>query len=77
MGVSKNNGTPKSSILVGFFIINHPFWGFSPFFWKQPYPVKREGIIYHHITPIRIPKDFRIVWVPLTIRGSHVLGGPG
>ena len=27
MGVSKNNGTPKSSILVGFSIINHPFWG--------------------------------------------------
>ena len=27
MGVSKNNGTPKSSILIGFSIINHPFWG--------------------------------------------------
>ena len=27
MGVSKNNGTPKSSILIGFPIINHPFWG--------------------------------------------------
>ena len=28
MGVSKNNGTPKSdsSILTGFSIINHPFW---------------------------------------------------
>ena len=26
-GVSKNNGTPKSSILIGFSIINHPFWG--------------------------------------------------
>ena len=24
--VSKNNGTPKSSILIGFSIINHPFW---------------------------------------------------
>ena len=24
-GVSKNNGTPKSSILIGFSIINHPF----------------------------------------------------
>ena len=37
MGVSKNNGTPKSSILIGFSIINHPFWGFSPYFWKYPY----------------------------------------
>ena len=25
--VSKNRGTPKSSILIGFSIINHPFWG--------------------------------------------------
>ena len=31
MGVSKNNGTPKSSILIGFSIINHPFWG-TPIF---------------------------------------------
>ena len=30
-----------------------------------------------HTIPIRIPKDMGIVWVPLTIRGSHVLGGPG
>ena len=26
MGVSKNNGTPESWILIGFSIINHPFW---------------------------------------------------
>ncbi len=26
MGVSKNRGTPKSFILIGFSIINHPFW---------------------------------------------------
>ena len=31
VGVSKNNGTPKSSILIGFSIINHPFWGTSIF----------------------------------------------
>ena len=31
MGVCKNNGTPKSSILIGFSIINHPFWG-TPIF---------------------------------------------
>ena len=31
MDVSENNGTPKSSILVGFSIINHPFWG-TPIF---------------------------------------------
>ena len=27
LGVSKNNGIPKSSIFRGFSIINHPFWG--------------------------------------------------
>ena len=26
----KNRGTPKSSILIGFSIINHPFWGIHP-----------------------------------------------
>ena len=35
MGVSKNRGTPKSSILIGFSIINHPFLGY-PYFWKHP-----------------------------------------
>ena len=45
MGVSKNRGTPKSSILIGFFIINHPFWGTIIFGnthigngWKSPFP---------------------------------------
>ena len=31
MDVSKNRGIPKSSILIGFSIINHPFWG-APIF---------------------------------------------
>ena len=31
MSVSKNNGTPKSSILIGSSLINHPFWG-TPIF---------------------------------------------
>ncbi len=36
MGVSKNNGTPKSSILIGFSLINHPFWGVSSIFGLTP-----------------------------------------
>ena len=36
MGVSKNWGTPKSSILIRFSIINHLFWGTVPIFWKHP-----------------------------------------
>ena len=31
VGVSENSGTPKSSILLRFSIINHPFWG-TPIF---------------------------------------------
>ncbi len=36
MGVSKKNGTPKSSIWIGVSIVNHPFWG-TPIFGKHPY----------------------------------------
>ena len=31
VGVSENCGTPKSSILIGFSIINHPIWGIPIF----------------------------------------------
>ena len=31
MDVSENSGTPKSSILIGLSIKNHPFWG-TPIF---------------------------------------------
>ena len=31
LGVSENSGTPKSSILIGFSIVNHPFWGIHIF----------------------------------------------
>ncbi len=41
VGVSKNRGTPKSSILIGFSIITHPFWGFSCYFWKHPSKLNR------------------------------------
>ena len=37
MGLSIHGGTPKSSILMGFSIINHPFRGY-PHLWKPPYP---------------------------------------
>ena len=37
LGVSKNSGIPKSSILIWFSLINHPFWGKTPYFWKHPH----------------------------------------
>ena len=36
MGVSKNNGTPKSSILMGFVHYKPSILGY-PYFWKHPY----------------------------------------
>ena len=39
MDVSKNSGTPKSSILMGFSIINHPLW--VPLFLETPRYVLR------------------------------------
>ena len=38
MGVSKNNGTPKSSILIGVFHYKPSILGY-PYFWKHPYDV--------------------------------------
>ena len=50
MGVSKNRGTPKSSILIGFSIINHPFWG-TPIFGNThlipPKTHKNTPRLYH------------------------------
>ena len=40
LGVSKKIGVfspPNHPFLIGFSIINHPFLGFSPYFWKHPF----------------------------------------
>ena len=51
MGVSKDRGTPKSSILIGFSIINHPFWGYH-YIWKHPYYKHRlVGIFLEFFQP--------------------------
>ena len=49
MSVSENSGTPKSSTLIGFSIINHPFWS-TPIFWKHPY-------IYINTLQVRLPLE--------------------
>ena len=41
--VSENSGTPKSSILIEFSIINHPFWG-TPIFGNTHMVGSRWGI---------------------------------
>ena len=47
MGVSKNRGTPKSSILLGFSLIHNPFWG-TPIFGNIQ--IKQIGKKWRHIT---------------------------
>ena len=54
MGVSKNNGTPKSSILIGFSIINHPFWGKTLYFWFNTH---MDGM------PRRLVRDLEVIWL--------------
>ena len=51
MGVSKNNGIPKSSILIGFSIVNHPFWGVFRLFLETP--------IYVMLTKKSRPTSFK------------------
>ena len=82
MGVSKNRGTPKSSILTGFSITNHPFLG-TPIFgnihivigdstfcpWVSP-------VIWgHHTiflgTPVEEKKAVAIWWFVALVSGSH------
>ena len=47
MGVAQNKCTPKSSILIGFSIINHPFWGIPIFgnthMFLVPYFLEMDG----------------------------------
>ncbi len=58
MGVSKNRGTPKSSILIGCSIINHPFWGYH-YFWKHPYSYSggKHLLVQHDTGPERTVQD--------------------
>ena len=58
MGVSENRGTPKSSILIGFSIINHPFFGYL-YFWKHPYETTSETC--HEFFQLN-PKNSMVCW---------------
>ena len=66
MGVSENGGfSPKSSILIGFSIINHPFWGTLIFgnthIWRgspNPPPPKNVSIPNEIMSNKYIPSMF-------------------
>ena len=56
MDVSENSGTTKSSILIGFSIINHPFWG-TPIFGNTHMETSNQftpGNFTHGSSPLRV-----------------------
>jgi len=50
MDVSENSGTPKSSISIGFSLINHPFWG-TPIFGNTHIWKALEELLNHPFHP--------------------------
>ena len=62
--VSKNRGTPKSSIWIGFSTINHPFWGAHPYFWKHPFMSPSFPFLHFQFSPGSTPVNhgFRMFW---------------
>ena len=83
MGVSKNRGTPKSSLLIGLFhYFHHPFWGVkSPYFWfnthmqqKLPKTLSRN----QHCNQEAIPqkKKVRLVFKPPILKKPFVTDCP-
>ena len=72
MDVSENSGTPKSSILIGFSIINHPFWD-TPIFGNThiylllpPFPSMASWIWY--VTSSNLSRVKRQRWSKLRSR---------
>ena len=56
MGVSKNNGTSKSCILIGVSMINHPFWGI-PIFGNTHmmfFSINSNAVVGRHCQTLRI-----------------------
>ena len=67
MGVSKNRGTRKSSFLIRFSLINHPFWGTPVFGNTQIKKHHIGGINFKKITQIFIKNPtgcvFPLWWI--------------
>ena len=75
MDVSENSGfPPKSSILIGFSFINHPFWG-TPTFRKHPYD-NGKNIRWKEIGDFPMPCYFSGRYTPMGTKWRYpVLDG--
>ena len=56
MGVYKNSGTPKSSMFLGFSIVNHPFWD-TPIF-GNTHIVNFHSTCMVHMFGRLVPRSF-------------------
>ena len=85
MGVSKNSGTPKSYLLIGFswffHYFHHPFWGFSPYFHfskviRDQNFNRRSCEVIHVVNFKRVPTEipkFRSNWMTKTSKLRQVV----
>ena len=75
MGVSENDGTPKSSILIWVSIINHPFWGTFIFgnthiyIYIQHTHTLSDSVVFWSEEKLQVFED-------LSCFGAHLLVGP-
>ena len=69
-GVSKNNGTPKSSILIGFSIINHPFWD-TPIFGNTEIHAKKHSI--QNQTAEKLPTVMKVDMITMMFSPANLL----
>ena len=61
LDVSKNSGTLKSSILIGFSIINHPFWG-TPIFGNTHMATSGATLVWLHMLRVCIA-EVQVEWI--------------
>ena len=80
MDVSKSSGTPKSSILVMFSIINHPFWG-TPIFgdthMRNTYSIKFVLWWLKGFSPTHSTESIMIPFILLDMPSSKFAEGWG
>ena len=78
LGVSKNNGTPKSSTFIEFSIINDPFWG-TPIFGNTHFLLKMLPF-QDNRGPSELPVSSRSgklhIYQPEAAQGSFCQGPP-
>ena len=73
MGVSKNSGTPKSSISIRFSIINHPFWG-TTIFGVPPISRPTKFAKFAPRTSVELPPDLIMdILSPVDLTWTHPL----